>query len=90
MRAYSDAISENDLVDVEDEDVEPESTCLVSAADYQEHWEGKGAIPQPVWNGIERRAGLSDRRQPGHERRTPSERGRRYRAGDRRQKGRSA
>lgn len=53
------------------------ATCYVSARDYQQHFEGKGAIAPPAatptWTGAERR--VATRR---------TERTRRYRLTDRR------
>lgn len=62
------------------------ATCLVNETDYQRHWGGRGAIPQPVatWAGEERRIGLKDRRSGLHERRWEACKGRRHNVSDRR------
>jgi hypothetical protein len=60
------------------------STCLVTARDYRQHFEGKGAIEAPAWSGVERRLGPFDRRRAVHDRRWNAVDSRRRRMADRR------
>lgn len=60
------------------------SVCIVNDRDYHEHFEGKGAIEPPKWNGKDRRRRVRDRRASKHDRRWDAERGRRMRLSDRR------
>lgn len=64
-----------------------ESNCWVTVPDYYAHFGGRGEKRAPVpavWSGEDRRTGPRDRRTPDHERRWNTEKGRRYRLGDRR------
>jgi hypothetical protein len=58
--------------------------CFVSARDFASHFAGEPVIDPPVWVGVERRAGVSDRRTVHHERRWEASRGRRFNLRDRR------
>lgn len=64
------------------------SACHVTAADYRRYFGGAGEAQtaRPVWDGVERRVGAPDRRQPGHDRRWENAVGRRTRLADRRRR----
>lgn len=63
--------------------------CYVTNTDYKKHFRGLRPPARleedpVIWSGPDRRVALSDRRQPGHERRWDQSRGRRFRFKDRR------
>lgn len=63
--------------------------CLVRATDYRRYW-GEDATadscPAIVWNGVDRRTAVADRRSQAHDRRWDTCRGRRVRLADRRRR----